>query len=76
MQGSATLLSVFVWKSVFVSLTQSCPTLCNPMAVTLQAPLSMEFCRQEDWSGLPFLPLGHLPDPEIKPSLLHCGQIL
>ena len=29
-----------------------------------QAPLSMGFPRQEDWSGLPFLPPGNLPDPE------------
>ena len=29
-----------------------CPTLCDPMH---QAPLSMEFSRQEYWSGLPFL---------------------
>ena len=26
-----------------------------------QAPLSMGFPRQEDWSGLPFLPPGDLP---------------
>ena len=27
------------------------------------APLSVEFSRQEYWSGLPFLSLGDLPDP-------------
>jgi len=32
-----------------------------------QAPLSMEFCRQEYWSGLPFPSPGDLPDPGIKP---------
>ena len=26
----------------------------------------MEFSRQEHWSGLPFPPLGDLPDPGIK----------
>ena len=31
-----------------------------------QAPLSMGFCRQEYWSGLPFPPPGNLPDPGIK----------
>ena len=35
--------------------------------VAHQAPLSMEFFRQEYWSGLPFPPPGDLPDPEIKP---------
>ena len=30
--------------------------------------LSMEFSRQEYWSGLPFPSPGHLLDPRIKPS--------
>ena len=33
-----------------------------------QAPLSMGFPRQEYWSGLPFPPLGNLPDPGIEPA--------
>ena len=32
-----------------------------------QAPLSMEFPRQESWNRLSFPPLGHLPNPWIKP---------
>ena len=28
---------------------------------------SMEFLRQEDWSGLPCPPLENLPNPGIKP---------
>ena len=35
--------------------------------VACQAPLSMGFPRQEYWSGLPFPPLGYLPNPGIKP---------
>ena len=35
--------------------------------VAHQAPLSMGFSRQEHWSGLPFLPPGDLPNPEVKP---------
>ena len=35
--------------------------------VAYQAPLSMGFSRQEDWSGLPFPSPGDLPDPEIEP---------
>ena len=31
-----------------------------------QAPLFMEFSRQEYWSGLPCLPPGDLPNPGIK----------
>ena len=29
-------------------------TLCDPMTAAHQAPLSMEFSRQEYWSELPF----------------------
>ena len=36
--------------------------LVNPWAVARQAPLSMEFSRQEYWSGLPFPTPGDLPD--------------
>ena len=33
-----------------------------------QALLSVEFSRQEYWSGLPFPTPGDLPDPGIKPA--------
>ena len=36
--------------------------------VARQAPLSMEFSRQECWSGLPFPPPEDLLDPGIKPT--------
>ena len=35
-----------------------------------QAALSMEFSRQEYWSGLPFSTPGDLPDPGIEPASL------
>ena len=38
--------------------------------VAHQAPLSMEFSRQEYWSGLPCPPPGDLSDPGIKPASL------
>ena len=38
-----------------------------PWTVTHQAPLSMEFSRQEYWSGLPCPPPGDLPDLGIEP---------
>ena len=34
----------------------------------LQAPLSMEFSRQEYWNGLPFPHPGDLPDAGIEPA--------
>ena len=33
-----------------------------------KASLSMEFSRQEYWSGLPFPSPGDLPDPGIEPG--------
>ena len=42
----------------------------TPWTVTCQAPLSMGFSRQEYWSGLPCLPPGDLPKPEIDLSSL------
>ena len=38
--------------------------------VVHQAPLSMEFSRQEYWHGLPCPPPGDLPDPGIEHSAL------
>ena len=46
---------------------QSCLTLCDPVDCSSQAPLSLRFSRQEYWSGLPFPPPGHHPDPGIEP---------
>ena len=43
-------------------------TFATPWTVTQQAPLPMGFLRQECWSGLPFPPLGDLPNPGIKPE--------
>ena len=51
-----------------MSVTQSCQTLCDPIdCVAHQASLSMEFSRQEYWSGLPFPSPGDLPDPGMEP---------
>ena len=43
-------------------------TLATLWTVAHQAPLSMEFSRQEYWSGLPFPSPGDLPDPGIEPG--------
>jgi len=37
-----------------------------PWTVVHQAPLSMEFSRQEYWSGLPFPSPGDLPNQGIE----------
>ena len=48
----------------------------TPWTVAHQAPPSMEFSRQEYWSGLPFPPLGDLPDQGLNPGLLYGRQTL
>ena len=63
-------------ENMLCLVTQSCPTLANPRTVARQASLSMGFSRQEYWCGLPCPPPGDLPNPGIKPGLLHCRQIL
>ena len=69
-------MCVCVCMCVCVLVAQLCLTLCHPWAVAHQAPLSMEFSRQEYWSGLLFPSPRHLPHEGSNPSLLHCRQIL
>ena len=58
-------------------VAQSCLTFCD-LTVTCQAPLSMEFSRQEYWSGLPFPSPGDLPNPgmEARPPALQADSLL
>ena len=51
---------------LWVLVTLSYLTLCDPWTVACQVPLSMEFSRQEYRSGLPFPSPGNLPDPGIE----------
>ena len=41
-------------------------SLANPWSVAYQAPLSMEFCRQQYWSGLLFPSSEYFPNSGIK----------
>ena len=66
------LSGVCVCMCMCCLVAESCLTLfVTPWTVAHQAPLSMEFSRQEYWSGLPF------PSPRIlltqgwSPCLLH-----
>ena len=49
-------------------VAKSCLTLATPWTLACQAPLSMDFSRQEYWGGLPFPSPGDLPDPGIEPK--------
>ena len=42
----------------------------TPWTVAHHVLLSMEFSRQEYWSGVPFSASGGLPNPGIKPTSL------
>ena len=53
------------WKAACAVLSRVW-LLVTPWAVALQAPLSMEFSRQEYWNGLPFSTPGDLPDSGIE----------
>ena len=49
----------------------SCVQLCAILwAIVCQAPLSIDFFRQEYWHGLPCPPPGYLLNPGIKPASL------
>ena len=54
-------LFVVFFHFFFFWVANLCPTLLRPRG------LSMGFCRQEYWSGLPFPAPGELPDPGIEP---------
>ena len=75
------LISITIqhYRICFLSQMVSCVCLCmlshvwlfvTPWIVAHQAPLSMEFFKQEYWSSLPFSPPGNLPDPGVKPFSL------
>ena len=47
-------------------VTQSRLTLCNPMTVSCQAPLSMRILQARRLGWLPCSPPGDLPNPGIE----------
>ena len=61
MHGNFSLFIISVCVHAWSSLT-----LCNPMAIVHQAPISMEFSRQKYWSGWTFLPLRNLSEPGME----------
>ena len=68
-----------VCMCVCVLFAQSCLTLCNPMDCrgVRQAPLSMEFSRQEYWSkGYHSLLQEIFPTQGSNLGLPHCRQVL
>ena len=63
-------ISVLLCWFIVVQLLSHVQLSATPRTGAHQAPLSMEFSRQEYWSGLPFPTLKDLHDAEIKPMSL------
>ena len=49
-------------------ITQSCPTLCNPIVYSPPGSSVHGILQAILWSGLPFPIPGDLPDPRIEPG--------
>ena len=47
----------------------------TPRTATCQVPLSMEFSRQEHWSGLPFQRWGDMANRNGINRVFHCGSL-
>ena len=60
----------FLFTVCVCSVTQWCCDSFNPWTLPCQAPLSLEFSRQEYWSQLLFPSLGDLPNTGIEPKSL------
>ena len=61
------MIIVYNWSGKVKSLSHV-RFFATPWTVACQALPSMEFSRQEYWSGLPFPSPEDLPDPGIKPG--------
>ena len=61
---------------VIVLIAQSCLTLCSPTDCSSPGSSVHGILQAGILEGLPCPPPGHLPDPRIEPSPLHCRQIL
>ena len=59
------LVSIIFYESE--SEVAQSDSLRPPWTVAHQAPPTMEFSRQDYWSGLPFPSPGNFPDPGIEP---------
>ena len=55
---------------IVVELLSRVQLFVTPWTVAHQAPMSMEFSRQEYWGGWPFPSPGDLPNPGTEPRSL------
>ena len=64
--GMMLIIISSLYAYVCAQLLSHVQLFVTPWTVACQASLSMGFSQQEYWSGLPFPPLGDLPDPGIQ----------
>ena len=60
--------SFALWVSASAQWLSHAQLFVTPWTVAHEAPISIEFSRQEYWSELPFSSPGDLPDPGIEPG--------
>ena len=59
---------VCIYIYIYTHMLSRVRLFATPWTVAYQAPQSMEFSRQEYWSGLPFPSPGDLPNLGIEPG--------
>ena len=64
---------IYIWKWKLLSHVQ---LFATPWTVAYQAPLTMEFSRQEYWSRLPCPPPEIFPVQRMNPCFPHCRQTI
>ena len=64
---TAQIQKLYVYPSVSVRHSVVSSSFATPWTAALEAPLSVEFSRQDYCSGQPFSSLGGFSDPEIDP---------
>ena len=67
---------VIIHLKVKSEVAQSCPTLCDHMDCSYQAPLSMGFLGEGTGVGFHLLLQRIFPTQGSNPGLLHCRQTL
>ena len=68
--ASEVLATSLLAAAAAAQFLQSCPTLCDPIDGRPPGSPSLEFSRQEHWSGLPFPSPVHKSESEVAQSCL------
>ena len=72
----ASYVCAWVCVCTHVCVLSNVQLCANLWTVAHQAPVSIQYFRQEYWSGLPFPPPGDFPIPGIEPASLVSATLL